>query len=166
MVWADNSSAPVWAEQPIVLLESRCVGVLARNQLGEHPAVWPGTIYDRPLPGKVCFRSVKRKLDISWKTRRLETYFSKLPRPFPDCPQQKDNIIYISLASSKLILAHYPAWTLPPPRHAQLSILIYGEIKAQKGYMICPRSHSLYIMVLGLRPSSPKRKAGALSTMS
>ena len=159
MRWANNYSATVWAEQPIVLLWSRCIGVLSRNQLGstllseskEGPL--PLNVCGRPLPCGGLFQVCQKKIWYFLRGSKPWNLLFQLPRPFPDCPQQQNSIIYISLASSKLIHAHYLAWTLQPSREAQFSILTYKEIKAQKEYITCLRSHSLYWIGQNVRSS-------------
>ena len=107
--------------------------------------------------GEACFRSVKRKFGIFWEAASLEIYSSNFQDHFQTVHSNKNSIIYISLASFKLIHAHYPAWTLQPSREAQFSIHIYKEIKAQKEYITCLRSHSLYWIGQNVCSSFPIR---------
>ena len=61
-------TAPIWAEQPNVLLWSRCIGVLSRNQLGstllsdskEGPL--PLNVCGRPLPWGGLFQVCQKKI--------------------------------------------------------------------------------------------------------
>lgn len=103
------------------LLESRSIGVLARYQVEStmlsNSQGWPPALarmlYDRPLPGKFCFSSVKRKQCLLQDKKTWNLLFQP-----PRLHRDKSNIFYKSLASFRFIHTHYLSWTSHPPREA------------------------------------------------
>lgn len=151
MVQKHDFSAPCGYCSPLFSLSqgplvcwpgTSCWGTLLSDNQGCRPApALARTVYDRPLPGKFCFMSVQRS-NICCKTEKLETYSPSFWDSFQTVHRNKSGIFYKSLASFKFTHTHYPAWALYPPRETRCPILIYKEIKANKGCMTCPRSWS------------------------
>ena len=143
-------TAPIWAEQPIVLLWSRCIGVLSRNQLGstllsdskEGPCPWMFVV--GLCHGEVSFRSVKRKFGIFWKAGSLEIYSStsKTISRLSTATKIASFIFHWLVPSSSMHIIQRELY-IHPEKH-NLVFSLNKEIKAEKEYITCLRSHSLY----------------------
>lgn len=97
MVWANNSSAPVWAEQPIVCLSQGALVCWPGTSWGSTllsdsqacPLPWPGTIYDRPLPGKSVSGLSKENLIFLERQEDLKLTFLSFQDPFQTVHSKK-----------------------------------------------------------------------------